>query len=140
MKTDNTPYLYILMRTDLDSMNAGKAVAQGAHAANQFVYEWTLRTKTGTYDSYYVELFDTWQRSTPQGFGTTISLGVNEKQLLEVVEFVKRSGFLAGVTHDPSYPLIDGKVLHLLPLNTCGYVFGAKDKLAPILSQFNLLP
>ena len=32
-----TPVLYILMRTDMDSMNPGKAMAQASHASNAFV-------------------------------------------------------------------------------------------------------
>ena len=34
------PVLYILMRTDMDSMNPGKAMAQASHASNQFVAEY----------------------------------------------------------------------------------------------------
>ena len=37
------PYLYILMRDDLESLNTGKAVAQGAHAANQFMFNMERR-------------------------------------------------------------------------------------------------
>ena len=36
--TDNKPYLYILMRTDLPSLNPGKAMAQAAHAANKMTF------------------------------------------------------------------------------------------------------
>ena len=32
--------LYILMRTDMDSLNPGKAMAQASHASNAFVYRW----------------------------------------------------------------------------------------------------
>ena len=31
-----TPVLYILMRTDLNSMNPGKAMAQASHAGSAF--------------------------------------------------------------------------------------------------------
>lgn len=124
------PYLYILMRSDLDSLNPGKMVAQGAHAANQFVHE---------VDTLNDPLFQQWETSTPDGFGVTICLDVTGRELPTVVEFAKKAGFTAGVTHDPSYPLRDGDVTHLLPLDTCGYVFGDKDELRALLGQFGLL-
>ena len=33
------PILYILMRTDMTSLNAGKAMAQASHATNAFIQE-----------------------------------------------------------------------------------------------------
>ena len=146
------PYLYILMRSDLDSLNTGKAVAQGAHAANQFSYDMHQLQDAIPDDSDIMTgplatpendrlrlLFEQWESSTPQGFGVTICLDVIGYQLPLVVEAAKRMNCAAGVTHDPSYPLLDGKVLHLLPLDTCGYVFGDKSDLRILLGQFDLL-
>ena len=58
-----TPVLYILMRTDMDSMNPGKAMAQASHAGSTFVHN--------AEPGYNVdeELFNAWQKETPQGFG-----------------------------------------------------------------------
>lgn len=123
------PYLYILMRSDLDSLNLGKACAQAAHAANQFVRR--------VHQNY--PLFNRWQESTPDGFGTTIVLDVDGATLGKIVDFANLAGFPSGVVHDPSYPIRDGQVTHLIPLNTCGYIFGDKLTLAPLLRQFNLL-
>ena len=155
------PYLYILMRNDLDSLNSGKMVAQGAHAANQFTHEMKpLLDRIARRDEAHeageaVEdiprpqwrlwrLYDQWIGSTPDGFGVTICLGVSGAQLASVVTHVKEhshaASVCAGITHDPSYPLQDGPTLHLLPLDTCGYVFGEKDELRVVLGQFNLLP
>lgn len=130
-------YLYILMRTDLGSMNPGKAVAQGCHAANQFVFENQWQP-----DRTPPKGFDQWQASTPQGFGVTICLGVTGKQLQERVAMAKELGFKAGVTHDPSYPLRDGEVLHLIPLDTCGYIFGPKNdpKMLFVVGDLALMP
>jgi peptidyl-tRNA hydrolase len=127
--TQKTPYLYILMRTDLASMNPGKAVAQGAHAANQFT------------DSVGVdeEQFKLWVGETNSGFGTTITLGVTGAQLAHKVNLASLLGFPAGVTHDPTYPLRDGAVTHLIPLDTCGYVFGFPDDLRAILGDLELM-
>jgi len=135
------PYLYILMRSDLDSLNAGKMVAQGAHAANQFTHDMDARIKKMDNNEPTSEffLYNAWKTSTPHGFGVTICLDVSGEQLPLVVSAAKRASFVAGVTHDPSYPLLDGKVLHLLPLDTCGYVFGDKSDLRILLGQFDLL-
>lgn len=126
------PALYILMRNDMESLNPGKSVAQGAHAANQFTHSYKESDPPD-------ELFEEWRRQG-NGFGTTLCLGVNEIQLNMVVEFARNAGYKAGVTHDSSYPLRDGGVTHFLPMDTCGYVFGDKDDLRILLSQFGLLP
>ena len=146
---EKEPALYILMRSDLDSLNPGKMVAQGAHAANQAAFEMRkLRervnhpnsggaTKTVANDRL-LDMFEQWETSTPQGFGVTLCLDVTGEELPLVVEAAKSSGFAAGVTHDPSYPLRDGGVTHSLPLDTCGYVFGNKPDLGILLGQFDL--
>ena len=146
------PYLYILMRSDLESLNPGKMVAQGAHAANQFAYAMgKVRAnvaRMADQDSDYraprhtielMAMFNQWETSTPQGFGVTITLDVTGPILPLVVEAAERMKLPAGVTHDPSYPIRDGSVTHLIPLDTCGYVFGDKPDLRILLSQFELL-
>lgn len=139
------PYLYILMRSDLDSLNPGKMVAQGAHAANQFAFEMQKladvmnEREHNSLERRNIRLFNQWETSTPQGFGVTICLDVTGVQLPLVVAAAKAMNMPAGVTHDPSYPLRDGAVTHLLPLDTCGYVFGEKDNLRILLGQFDLL-
>lgn len=131
------PVLYILMRNDMDSLNPGKMVAQGAHAANQFTAFMDRQFDQST-DSTCA-MYHEWLEQG-KDFGTTICLGVDGATLSGVVQFLRRAGFPAEVTHDPSYPLSDGRTLHLLPLDTCGFAFGDKDALRPILSQFGLLP
>ena len=164
------PVLYILMRTDLDSMNCGKAVAQGSHASNAFVFSMLkkmadapIRTaiirfmafldvspgffRKGIFTDF--SLFLKWVKGTPQGFGTVLVLGVTEAQLRQAIETSSDCGFAAEVIHDPTYPLVDGDTVHFLPLDTCGYVFGDKNnpllsggetREGGILSNFNLHP
>ena len=111
------PRLYILMRTDMASMNSGKGMAQAAHAANAFVYD----IKSSIEKPYG---FKEWEESTPQGFGTTITLEVSgEVEMQKYVDLAKSNGYIAGMVHDPSYPVTDGSFLHLLPINTCAYIF-----------------
>ena len=132
-----TPVLYILMRTDMDSMNPGKAMAQASHASNAFV--------SNAEPGYNVdeELFNAWQESTTQGFGTVLVLGVNEAQMRTAVEVAESFGvdkFPCDIIHDPTYPLQDGDTTHFIPVDTCGYIFGDKEDplLEAIIGKFEL--
>ena len=133
------PVLYILMRTDMDSMNPGKAMAQASHASNAFV--------SNAEPGYNIdeELFNAWQQSTPQGFGTVLVLGVNEAQMRTAVEVAESFGvdkFPCDIIHDPTYPLQDGDTTHFIPVDTCGYIFGDQDDtvLQSIVGNFELHP
>lgn len=108
-----TPTLYILMRTDMASLNPGKAMAQAAHAANLF-HATDARVLSDV-------CMENWWGD--RGFGTTIVLGVTGEQLLDVVEGAVMADFAARIVTDPTYPIRDGVVTHVLPLDTCGYVF-----------------
>jgi hypothetical protein len=74
------------------------------------------------------------------GFGTCITLGVNERQMRELVEKAKLYGDMAGICHDPTYPMPDGAAFHHVPIDTCGYIFGYKETLAPLLGNLKLMP
>jgi peptidyl-tRNA hydrolase len=151
-------YLYIMMRTDLPSMGLGKSVAQGAHAANQFTEEHVIQPllKGKEVDS----LVTAWRTATPDGFGTTISLGVAGDQMRSVVHAAQKLKFMAAITVDPTFPyLVDKEIFPLIgpdihtekPVflkdavvcfrreESCAYVFGLKSQLQILLGQFNLL-
>lgn len=133
--TDETfPVLYILMRGDLDSMNAGKGMAQASHAANAF----TLCMTSDPED----ELYKKWSTETLQGFGTVLVLEVNEIEMRAAVEIGNKLGYICDVIHDPSYPLRDGDFCHFLPLDTCAYMFGDKNDplLSAVVGNFPLHP
>lgn len=115
------PALYILMRTDMASMNPGKGMAQAAHAANAFTHKFAD-------DHEYVDDVERWLGEAyldgAQGFGTTLTLAVeSERELREVIGSAQEDGFPAGLVLDNTYPVRDGKVTHLIPVFTCGYVF-----------------
>ena len=127
------------MRTDMDSMNPGKAMAQASHASNAFV--------SNAEPGYNVdeELFNAWQESTPQKFGTVLVLGVTEVQMRTAVEVAESFGvdkFPCDIIHDPTYPLQDGDTTHFIPVDTCGYIFGDKEDplLEAIIGKFELHP
>jgi hypothetical protein len=128
-------YLYVLMRTDLASMNPGKAVAHGAHAANQFDHAMKVVTNKELLSGY-----NEWFESA-SFFGTTITLGVNEAQLKSHIATVTATSdaMIAGEVFDPTYPLRDGEVTHFIPLTTCGFVFGPVSKLKPLLADLDLM-
>jgi len=124
------PTLYILMRTDMDSMNPGKAVAQGTHAANKFESD-----MENIENDSLLRLFDMWKRQTTQGFGTCIVLDCptfetlfNKVELFKYHQAHKKS-FLCGSVTDPTYPVSDGKITHLISIDTCAYVFLDRDSI-----------
>ena len=126
--------LYILMRTDMDSMNPGKAMAQASHASNAFVFRFGREN-----------LVKQWQGETQQGFGTVLVLDVTGDQMNDVVHRVKddlrfKEEVYADIIHDPTYPIQDGDVVHHIPVDTCAYVFGDKDSpdLQDLLSGLEL--
>ena len=122
-----TPILYILMRTDLDSMNPGKAMAQASHASNQFV-------ATLPKDAH--DIYNEWLQCN--GFGTVLVLGVTEVQMRTSVAVANALDLVSDVVHDPTYPLRDGDSTHLIPLDTCAFVFGNKEDCTPVVGNFEL--
>lgn len=117
--------LYILMRDDMASMNAGKAMAQAAHAANAFVHDMEeANRKDNSQLTQHTNHWRAWQAQTPQGFGTTITLAVSgQPELSDMISIAKKHGYPACIIHDPSYPVRDGAITHLIPIDTCGYIF-----------------
>jgi peptidyl-tRNA hydrolase len=123
-----THVLYILARDDIDSMNPGKLAAQASHASNAFVHKFheTMRSAAAEKTARAEQLntdFYLWETSTTQGFGTVIVLGAEMKMIYPVVSVFNKLGYLSDIVHDPSYPILDGKVVHHIPLDTCAYVF-----------------
>ncbi len=139
--------LYILMRTDLPSMNAGKAMAQASHASNAFIKKHGKTTEAKE-----------WADSTNQGFGTVIVLSATRCDLETVVSEVTMSDLVV----DPTYPYIvsseiaglineskhtvdpiiknDGNVVLHREEVTCAYVFGDKEALKHVLGHLKLHP
>jgi hypothetical protein len=128
--------LYILMRTDMASLNAGKAVAQGTHATNLFEKDVRI-LREGFPEAPNVIAYEAWLGD--RGFGTAITLGVTGETLGSIVEQAIATGCIAGICTDPTYPLRDGDVTHLLNIDTCGYIFGNREYLAEILGHLELM-
>ena len=164
---EENPVLYILMRRDLKSMNPGKAMAQASHASNAFVKHANDEIASFAGDaerhSEWRDLFEQWQNSTPQGFGTVLVLGVNQDAMRVAVGVAGQLGYISGIVTDPTYPYIvgneeaaliskdhdsadriykpDSTVLFRRE-DTCGYIFMDKNDATgqKIVSDFNLHP
>ena len=148
---NNEPYLYVLARSDLASMNPGKLAAQACHAANKFWLDSPVRSDKWVEE--YEKLQAAWA-DQGDGFGVTIVLDVKDEQMIKrVVEQIitdtalndiagveDMSVMYAGAVHDPSYPIRDGGVTHLIPLTTCAYAFGRKCDMEHYLGGFSLYP
>lgn len=129
------PVLYILMRSDLNSLNAGKAMAQAGHAANAMVHE--IRRSGAVPSKYITNLLNKWEGSTTQGFGTCLVLDCHNQQIMvevlralrSVVESrgAKHGEVVSGILNDPTYPVRDGDVTHFISVNTCAYAFFDKN-------------
>jgi peptidyl-tRNA hydrolase len=142
------PLLYIIMRNDLASMNSGKAIAQGSHAANAFVHQfhrWSQEQnsqgKSEQLESLTKAFYD-WENSTQQGFGTVLVLEGKMQNIEHTVNLFKAENYISSLVFDPTYPIVDGEVVHHIPLHTCAYIFvpqGKNDLYAmSLLSQYNL--
>lgn len=144
-----TAVLYILMRNDLNSMNAGKAIAQGSHASNAFVQhfhgfaqEYNSKSKHSSLETETMKGYNEWETSTNQGFGTVLVLEASIYSIYTVVNSFTGLRYITDVIHDPTYPIVDGDVVHHIPLDTCAYVFvpnkETDQNASSILKQFPL--
>jgi peptidyl-tRNA hydrolase len=134
----DTFVLYGLCRTDMDSLNPGKLAAQAMHAQRMADIE---LVEQKAYGPKWLAAYRAWSKQSKQGYGYTLTLGVDgEEPLRAVTSFAKRAGFPAGVVLDDTYPLVDGKAVHFIPVYTVGWVFGAKGDVEPLLARFSLCP
>lgn len=136
-KTTDIPICYLLMRNDLASLGMGKACAQAHHNGVVFAgYMLSARHITKEYRALYRQ----WLRQAHQGYGTVLTLETSGKDMSSVVEMANLAKIPALVINDPDYPIVDGRVCHHIPLDTCAFVFGRKSEVSPLLSRFGLFP
>ena len=132
----DTLVLYGLVRTDLASMTRGMVGAHMMHAAQHAT---TLIEKRKVFGELWNTKYQEWCAQTVDGFGTALTLDTGRIETLRgLVDVAKKLGFPAAVTHDPEYPLRDGNFVHLIPVDTGGWIFGAKSELSVLLGSFSL--
>lgn len=155
-------YLYCLVRTDLESLGVGKAVAHGVHVGNHMTWHHVVAPLQRN-DTPRRDVMD-WH-AIGGGFGTAIALGRNAQIDLRTLTAVTKTaatlGYVADLIVDDTYPyqvpreivpLIDPSVHTAPPAynrdgamcfrreTTMGYIFGDKDDLHVILTRFGLMP
>jgi peptidyl-tRNA hydrolase len=131
-------------------MGAGRAAAQASHAANAFIHKYGNRADVKE-----------WQKQTPQGFGTVIVLGVTTDLMKDLHNITSSDKFPTEIIVDPDYvifipseilpivmdsakskieqsPTDQNKYLYHRSEATCAYIFGDKEKLAPLLFSLPL--
>lgn len=143
------------MRTDLPSMNPGKAMAQASHASNAFVHTMTRKAEIEdgidiATDSF-LHRFGEWTRQTTQGFGTVLVLGCKMTDIAEIDSkvFDIRHELQFDKVVDPTYPyIVNSEIKDLIDSDrhtmdphelesgdyvcfreeiTCAYLFGDKN-------------
>lgn len=131
------PYLIIIMRNDMASMNAGKACAQASHASNHMV-----KVVSESTNEYLKDLLSVWQKQTTQGFGKVIVLAASWSQMEEYFKnnFNIADAIQTGVLVDPTYPIKDGSVTHAISIPTCMWAFGGSEDLKKIYQHFDYMP
>jgi len=130
------PILYVLVRTDLDSMTPGRVAAQVGHAVS--VFHGMMERADPETDLF--NMYTKWKSETPYGYGTKIILdGQNLDRLLE--ELYKIPGDLVSSLSrcitDPEYAVRDGEVIHILPVDTCAFAFVDADNYSFSLELYN---
>ena len=144
--------LYILMRTDMLSMNPGKAIAQGSHATSQFhrfmenTPEMEAAKNGGVADGVAAEYLEWLGQSADNAwtyggeFGTVLTLGCTEAEMREVINYANKYEMVCGIVTDPTYPLRDGATTHFFPVDTCAWVFADKEIARGVLGWLELHP
>ena len=151
---ETLPVLYNLMRNDLPSMNTGKGMAQSTHVGSAFAYEMLVgKFPNAEANTYNDSLYKQWLAETSQGFGTVLTVELNEEKMRRAVDIARELHLVARVVHDPSYPILIPPELGMalvdaniewsefdspvkigerhnyvtIPLDTCAFVFGDKN-------------
>ena len=107
------PVLYILVPTDMGSLNPGKMAAQVAHAANLMVYRVRKLKKT---HGALNRLLDLWEKDG-DGFGTTIVLAyTGASPIARGFDASDLIGpYARGTVYDMTYPrIVDNDVASLI--------------------------
>lgn len=157
---EQLPVLYVFVRTDLPSMNPGKAQAHSGHAANAFIHKNVVQVMRGCKVPIAKSVLE-WMASTPFGFGTQINLKGNWPDVINTVAAWAEVG-RAELVIDPTYPyIVDEEIVTLIdprnhsmdpvPLGngkvlchrnevTAAYLFGYKEELEPFVGKYPLHP
>jgi peptidyl-tRNA hydrolase len=170
MNNEEQYVLYILMRTDLPSMNVGKAMAQASHASNAFMHKVKKDFDMCPTSVKAVE----WEKQTSQGFGTVLVLGATSDDIMGIDSNIRQMEDDGKRIHtrwvfekvvDPTYPyIVNSEIAGLIDKNvhtgespielesgdclclrnevTCAYLFADKnnEQIKELLGELTLHP
>lgn len=132
--------LYIIPRTDMESMTPGKSMAQVSHASNQFSI---LMENHGKDEIMDMTDYDSWMGS--KGFGTAIILSASGSPRNQDILFKEahdrlvKEGIIAGLTVDDSYSVSDGLTTHYIPnVITALFYFATPEQSRMYMPEFDL--
>ncbi|PHS22267.1 MAG: hypothetical protein COA84_14005 [Robiginitomaculum sp.] len=114
------PRLYLIGRSDIPQMNAGKLAAQCAHAANEFEYNDIV------IPCELVNAVDAIVRKwrDDRAFGTTITLIGTDVE----IRALTANKCMSGYVHDPSYPMYNAMSERFTaPMDTVGWIFPVNE-------------
>ena len=102
---------YVLIRTDIPSMNSGKKLAQIHHAGVQMAVKYNS-------NSLFQEYIEQGARNGADSFSTTIVLGAPMTEIEQIIEKLAEMECFYGIIIDPSYPfLVDKEITPFLNSN-----------------------
>lgn len=139
------------MRTDLPSMNAGKAMAQASHASNAFIKYHGSKNSVKE-----------WEKQTHQGFGTVLILAATLDKIDKIFSGAYPHIKAMDIITDPTYPyIVNSEIKNLIDMTrhtgeikklesgdflcfrseiTCAYLFGEKEDIEQYVSHLKLHP
>lgn len=141
--------LYVIPRTDMETMTPGRAIAQATHAATKMIFDiHNVPEDDGDFTELSQMLEDYLDEAN--GFGTTIVLKpksefdqdeefayLSKKLIEESDDFVYPA--ISNIVIDPEYFIKDGRTTHIIPnVTTCMYFFGDPDDLKSLLGSYEL--
>lgn len=117
--------VYVLVRTDLPSMNPGKAMSQCHHAGVQMMHTYST-------DPMVIAYIMDGAKQGGGGFNTTIVLGATYDQICAAQPMATMLGqpdyLLCGSVIDPSYPfVVDKEIADLIPKTETTKIVGELD-------------
>lgn len=141
--------LYIIPRTDMDTMTPGRAIAQATHAATKMIFDIQNISEDDPDYTEFTQMLEDYLDEA-NGFGTTIvlkpkSIFDQEDEFASLIHRLKEESgdfvypAIANVVNDPEYFIKDGSVTHIVPnVTTCLYMFGDPDDLKQLLGSYEL--
>jgi hypothetical protein len=108
---DRDLVVYILLRTDLPSMNWGKSCAQVHHAGVQMAEHCAK-------SSLYLDYIHDGMKNNADHFNTTLVLGATKKDITDLIDIFSRDTLECGKVIDPTYPfIVDKEISDLIQVN-----------------------